>query len=897
MEHPNNTSYNASLFAARPTSHVFHPTIPHLAGQAGPDVRPYKRKREGEHSAPNRSRLGLSSFNSASLQGAQDVPYLFPGRASSLEEFGAYHHGSQNALQRPLPDSGDFGPIHYPLTGPAIQSDLSEACSGLAQYSPVAQAHCYSQSTAVTPTPDNAHQTYHSSINGFKVDDTPGGDGFRAPTPPDMGHKADSYAQESVTFCYPPMEAQTTTLSISSSSVSHPADAAMSSSFFPPQGNNHMTYVFSPQSLGMFGTFSNPSLAEPDLHSTQFSPPMEQNFGYGHVQAMQGSQINRSIMDPTVTSMIVPASSAPVYQQNHMVQQQQRWVEVVKDTEDRAMEEELVGDSDFEEREIVPVSTPLGGSYEDLSHTLTEYNVSLTGAASADRTNNALRRGSVDKKKRGPLGEDKRKATCDTRSMGACIRCHNQRIRCHPNPLQPHNRDAPCQSCLAFSKDSKKTIHNIPCIRDKIIGIRIFRAGGLNLTKRFTHTQVVDVDVGDQLGPKRRVQMVQGLCNEPKVVVRLCKAPIVLEVRRFNPAPTDINERRYVANGYPAVQPLQPFCLVNVESAATQFNNYIRDNALLGLEEAVEKSDDIVKRTFAMIAKKCRLLTKTTEDKNAKDKEAKRRNDQRELLLNAVRLWFAIRHGIGSAWLDSSSDTLDMNPVFEEDYPLYGRVDVPRMIVAQFDSIRHERIYKHLAPKVLKLYEQLITSSDMRNWFTIYLVTFLFLHQVSCISFDRCRRVRDNSGGRQQETRYGPIGPSPNSPSDFVESAFVEEIQHGGVVLLAYWQYFKRADLMRLDWDNVADTKLSTLELEQAKLLRWTVEQLKSIDPNTGRTKLDSIPKTPAQGCWEHELYWVSRMFDSTSTRESQWSPPETFTRAKPSVGREYTPPRPSQSP
>lgn len=91
-----------------------------------------------------------------------------------------------------------------------------------------------------------------------------------------------------------------------------------------------------------------------------------------------------------------------------------------------------------------------------------------------------------------------------------------------------------------------------------------------------------------------------------------------------------------------------------------------------------------------------------------------------------------------------------MDPVYKDDYPLYGRVDVPRMIVAQFDSIRHERIYKNIAPRVLKLYEKLITSSDMQNWFTIYLVTFLFLHQVSCISFDRYRRVRDNSGGRQQ---------------------------------------------------------------------------------------------------------------------------------------------------
>ncbi|EAA29302.2 hypothetical protein GE21DRAFT_6913 [Neurospora crassa] len=893
MGHPNNTGYNASLFAAKPTSHVFHSTIPHAVGPTGADVRLNKRKREGDSAGYDRRPPSLIPSTSASLPGAQDVSYLFSDRGPILEEFYAYQH----ALQGALPEPGQFGPIHHSLADPTIRNNLSEACPALAPYSPVTQPHYFSQSAAVAPPPENVYSTYQSSISDFKVDDTPGGDSFRVPNTPGMGQKTDSYAQESVTFCQT-LQSHTT-LDISSFSSPHPDSVAMSSPCFSPHGHNYMTYVFQPQSqLNVYGASSNPVLSEPNPNSSRFPTPMDQTMGYGRVQVMRGSEVSRSIMAPTETSMFVPSTSAAGYPQDHIVEQQQRWVEVIKDREDRVVKTGLAGDSDFEERELVPVSTPLRGSYEDLSHTLTGSNMGLVGAGSSTRTENALRRGSVEKKKRGPLEEDKRKATCDTRSMGACIRCHNQRIRCHPNPQEPHNRDAPCKSCLQFSKDSKKTIHNIPCLRDKIIGIRIFRAGGLNLTKRFTHTQVVDVDVSDQLGSTRRVEMVQGLCNEPKVVVRLCKAPIVLEVRRFNPAPTDINERRYVANGYPAVQPLQPFCLVNVENAAAQFNQYINANALLGLEEAVEKSDGIVKRTFATIAEMCRSLTKTTEDKHSKNNiEARRQRDKRELLTNAVRLWFAIRHGIGSAWLDSSSDTLDMKPVYKDDYPLYGRVDVPRMIVAQFDSIRHERIYKILAPRVLKLYEKLITSSDMQNWFTIYLVTFLFLHQVSCISFDRYRRVRDNSGGRQQETRYGPIGPSPNSPSDFVESAFVEEVQHGGVVLLAYWQYFKRADLMRLDWDDIADTKLNTLEPEQAELLRWTVEQLKSVDPNTGKSKLDSIPKTPAQGCWEHELYWVSRMFDSTATRESPWSPPETFTRAKPSVGREYTPPRPSQSP
>ena len=145
---------------------------------------------------------------------------------------------------------------------------------------------------------------------------------------------------------------------------------------------------------------------------------------------MQRSEVDHSIMAQAGPSMMMPATSVSGYQQGHsLVQQQSGWVEVVRDSEDRVVEEEPMVDSDLEERQVVPLSTPLGGSYDDLSHTLTGPNTGLTGTSNPDGEDNRLRRGSVDKKKRGPLGEDKRKATCDTRSMGACIRCHNQRIR------------------------------------------------------------------------------------------------------------------------------------------------------------------------------------------------------------------------------------------------------------------------------------------------------------------------------------------------------------------------------------------------------------------------------------------------------------------------------------
>jgi hypothetical protein len=74
---------------------------------------------------------------------------------------------------------------------------------------------------------------------------------------------------------------------------------------------------------------------------------------------------------------------------------------------------------------------------------------------------------------------------------------------------------------------------------------------------------------------------------------------------------------------------------------------------------------------------------------------------------------------------------------------------MPRMIVAQFDSIRHERIYKVLFPRVLKLLEKVLTSKNMEAWLTGYLVTFLLLELIGSASKDRERWAYHNSGGKR----------------------------------------------------------------------------------------------------------------------------------------------------
>ncbi|KAK0754880.1 hypothetical protein B0T18DRAFT_47805 [Schizothecium vesticola] len=451
-------------------------------------------------------------------------------------------------------------------------------------------------------------------------------------------------------------------------------------------------------------------------------------------------------------------------------------------------------------------------------------------------------------RKRGRLADDVRKNVHATRLIGACIRCHIQRARCEPNEADQDNPLAACKTCLKVDKTSKKTIHNIPCLRFKLTSVVIYRAGGLQLTERFTHTEVKDVA---SFGPTIEMKMSQGLCREP----------VTLYIREFVPRPGDVLHRSFASSGgAKSIMEIPPFCLQDVEKTAKDFTRYILANSLDGLEEAGRGEPEIVRRTFAMIRRHCQELPTGPTPRTSKVY-----NSQKELITVAVNLWFAIRHGIGTATLCSQLPTKEQCPAPSA----HVSQSVPRMIVAQFDSIRHERIYKEFCPKVLRTYESHLTSGNRDTWFTLYLVTFLFLTLVGSASRDRLRHARQVAGDEAQETRYGPV--------DHPTTCFVEELQNSGVVLLLYWTYFKRADLMKVDWDNPKRSPL--VAPYQVEFMKWTVQELEK--------SRDGIPPTPPDGCWEDNLFWISRMFMSAPSGGDAWSPPERFDRRKPSVGRE----------
>lgn len=161
--------------------------------------------------------------------------------------------------------------------------------------------------------------------------------------------------------------------------------------------------------------------------------------------------------------------------------------------------------------------------------------------------------------------------------------------KCMPNQRNPLD---PCETCLKVRRESKKTIHNVPCVRYNLTSITIYRpdVDVLGLTKRFTHNELGDVtDYSDDV--IYTINITQGLCPHP----------IRLEVRRFEPREGDILHRKYMDSGLPKAQDLPPFCLADVKQTVKTFREYIECNARSGLQ-ATADSDGIVKDAFAILA-------------------------------------------------------------------------------------------------------------------------------------------------------------------------------------------------------------------------------------------------------------------------------------------------------
>jgi hypothetical protein len=109
---------------------------------------------------------------------------------------------------------------------------------------------------------------------------------------------------------------------------------------------------------------------------------------------------------------------------------------------------------------------------------------------------------------------------------------------------------------------------------------------------------------------------------------------------------------------------------------------------------------------------------------------------------NYLRLWFAIRRTHTTEHI-VGQDKLDMEPeAVDKSFPLFGKVPLPPVMIQQLDIILTLGILQPLRKKVLEDLQKLILSNKPSSWMTVYLITFMSLHNCATITHENYRNAR-----------------------------------------------------------------------------------------------------------------------------------------------------------
>ncbi|KAI1749691.1 hypothetical protein F4782DRAFT_549469 [Xylaria castorea] len=421
---------------------------------------------------------------------------------------------------------------------------------------------------------------------------------------------------------------------------------------------------------------------------------------------------------------------------------------------------------------------------------------------------------------RGQLRPKDREETSKTRKRRACIRCRMQKIRCIPDPGKPET--AYCLCCnKVLGLDTKKVIHRIPCLRWNLNEVVLFRVGGLGFTQRWAGVCVENIPSSDWVD-ERVVTIGMG-------VTKLFCEPIPLKVRRFKPNGMDIQHRywKYKETEPPLVVTIPAYALADIDTTSKEYRCYVKRNAEEAIRRFVRDTtvNDIVRQTFS--AAICHSAKATNRD------FGKTKGDPATLFQNYFRLWLASRFTLGSAYVAAGHEGLEAST------PPCERKFVSRMITAQFDSIGYNHVLQKLKREVLDELWLLMQKRTDTTFFTVYLIVFMMLHEVSVACQDRRRRAKEQG----LKTYYD------------LEDV-TAKIKHGADIILGHWHYYKG------DLDPLANSETTMARQFGAD----SVEEIRTLMAT--RQKYEQMKKKPRDEIdWEDPLYLVSQMF------ERDWRP------------------------
>lgn len=95
---------------------------------------------------------------------------------------------------------------------------------------------------------------------------------------------------------------------------------------------------------------------------------------------------------------------------------------------------------------------------------------------------------------------------------------------------------------------------------------------------------------------------------------------------------------------------------------------------------------------------------------------------------------------LGSAYVAYGHENMDKKA---QPHTYSGKQFISRMITAQFDSIGYKHVLVKLKREVLDELWLLMQKRTDTTFFTVYLIVFMMLHEVSIACQDRRRRAKE----------------------------------------------------------------------------------------------------------------------------------------------------------
>ncbi|KAI9762219.1 MAG: hypothetical protein M4579_000542 [Chaenotheca gracillima] len=219
--------------------------------------------------------------------------------------------------------------------------------------------------------------------------------------------------------------------------------------------------------------------------------------------------------------------------------------------------------------------------------------------------------------------------------------------------------------------------------------------------------------------------------------------PIEMKVRKFVPVEGDLLERPWFDGTKRKAIKVPNYAIADMRTTVINVQKHLDATLWSCIQTILSDHDPIIRETYVSAYH---------------HRFSQAPDDEKKLVKNALRLWYAIRTICRSVRIDGE-ETLGMSPTTDTSYPLFGEIPIPPVMGAQYMTITVSTILEPLRKSVLAQTQKTFASMKPKNWFAIYLTTFIFLHSCSLVTqhayeYSRKHGVKVRQQSKSQDSLF-----------------------------------------------------------------------------------------------------------------------------------------------